>query len=107
MLTTFNRALRRQRRRLVVLGAVLALAGAVTAAHGLAGGEHMGDTVAMCLAVAETVVFAAGAALALAKPGQRPAWRIPILVAAPPGPAAGPARLRCRAGPPLLQVFRL
>lgn len=103
--------MRRQRRRLVTVTVMLGLAGAVVVAHSAMGHDHMGDVgeaVAMCLAVAETAIVAAGAALAL---GVALAGRTRWLVRAPvphafayvPAPRTVPAR----AGPPLLQVFRL
>ena len=102
-----NCALRRQRRRLVVFAAILALAGAVLAAHGMMAGDHMGDGVMMCLAVAESAVAAVGMAIVIAALAIRPLWRLsaptrpaqPVLPLCPPGFA--------RAGPPALQVFRL
>jgi hypothetical protein len=71
-------------------------------------GDHMGDGVAMCLAVAETAVIATGAALVVGVAvAQRPRW----LVAAPAPPAfahvPAPRSVPARAGPLLLQVFRL
>jgi hypothetical protein len=102
-----NSMLRQRRRHLVVLLAVLALASAVVTAHSLMSHDHMSDVVVACLAVAETAVVALGTTLAL---GARAGWRSRLL---PPLPAprlalvvtAVPAR--ARAGPPLLQVFRL
>jgi hypothetical protein len=103
-----NAALRRQRRRLAVLAVMLGLAGAVVTAHSVMAADHMGDGVTMCLAVAETAVIAIGAALVIrVAVAHRARW----LIAAPvfralafvPAPRSVPAR----AGPPLLQVFRL
>ena len=68
----------------------------------------MGDAIVMCLAVAETAVVAVGAALALertgcaARCGCFPAPLAPDLPFVP-----SPVGIRARAGPPLLQVFRL
>jgi hypothetical protein len=59
VLCAVNSALRRQRRRLVMLG----LAGAVVSADSVMGGDHMGDGVAVCLAVAQTAVIAVRTAL--------------------------------------------
>jgi hypothetical protein len=103
-----NSVLRRQRRRIAVIAAMLSLAGAVVTAHSVMGVDHMGDATAMCLAVVETAVIAVGGALivgvALAR---RPHW-LALIPAAPQQPAASaPARIRARAGPPVLQVFRL
>jgi hypothetical protein len=103
-----NSTLRRRRRRLAVLTLMLALAGAVVTAHSVMAGDHMGDGVAMCLAVAETAVLAIGAALVVGVAvAQRPRW----LLAAPARPAFAPLPVvrgvPARAGPPALQVFRL
>jgi hypothetical protein len=103
-----NTALRRQRRRLAMLAVMLGLAGAVVTAHSVTAGDHMGDGVVMCLAVAETAVIAIGAALVVGVAvACRPRW----LIAVPsPGASAyvpAPWSVPARAGPPLLQVFRL
>ena len=108
MFVGLNSVLRRQRRRIAVIAAMLSLAGAVVTAHSVMGVDHMGDATAMCLAVVETAVIAVGGALivgvALAR---RPHWLV-LIPAAPEQPAASaPARIRARAGPPVLQVFRL
>ena len=101
-----NSALRRQRRRYTMLAVMLGLAGAVVVAHSALGHDHMGAIV-MCLAVAETAVVAVGAALALSTLMRRPLWPL----AAPLAPELpflpSPVGTRSRAGPPLLQVFRL
>ena len=109
MFIALNSALRRQRRRYTMLAVMLGLAGAVVVAHSALGHDHMGDTgdaIAMCLAVAETAV-AVGAALALSTLMRRPLWPL----AAPLAPELpflpSPVGTRSRAGPPLLQVFRL
>jgi hypothetical protein len=103
-----NSTLRRQSRRLAVLAVVLGLAGAVVTAHSVMAGDHMGDGVAMCLAVAETAVIAIGTALVVGVAVARQArW----LIGAPELPAFGyipaPRTVPARAGPSLLQVFRL
>jgi drug/metabolite transporter (DMT)-like permease len=103
-----NTALRHHRRRLATLAVVLGLAGAVVTAHSVMAGDHMGDGVAMCLAVANTAVIAAGAALVLGvATSRRRRW----LIAAPAFPVfaytPAPRSVPARAGPPLLQVFRL
>lgn len=106
MFVWLNTTLRRQRRRLLVLATVLALAGVVVVAHTVANHDHMGDAIAMCLAVVETAAVAAIAAIGLGLFAARPAWRRPlragveVLVAAAASPAAA------RAGPAVLQVFR-
>lgn len=107
MFAALNSALRRQRRRLVILAAMLTLAGAVVTAHGVMAGDHMGDGVVMCLAIAETAVVAVGAAIAMSALARRPLWLIaaPALPELPYVPA--PMSVPARAGPPSLQVFRL
>jgi hypothetical protein len=105
-----NSALRRQRRRFAVLAVMLGLAGSVVVAHSVLGHDHMGDisgAIAMCLAVAETAIVAVGAAVALCALRRHPRRLFP----APPVPdlAFVPCLIgtHSRAGPPLLQVFRL
>jgi len=107
-----NSTLRRQRRRLVMLAVMLGLAGAVVTTHSAMSHDHIGemsDVIVMCVAVAQTAAVAVGVALALALGAwlRRPLW----LIAAPGVPARPlvPATLgvHARAGPPLLQVFRL
>ena len=89
---------------------VLGLAGTVVVAHAALSHDHigdMGDAIVMCVAVAETAAVAVGAALALGARMLRPLW-LPAVPQAP-GSAAGSlfAGVRARAGPPILQVFRL
>jgi hypothetical protein len=107
MLIALNSAFRRQRRRFVMLAVMLGLAGAVVVAHSAVGHGDMGEAMLMCLAVAETAVVAVSAALVLSARMRRPFWLVP----APLEPALwlipAPAGVRTRAGPPLLQVFRL
>jgi hypothetical protein len=108
--TALNGTLRRQRHRMAMLAVMLGLAGAVVVAHTAMGRDHMGDmgdAVVICLAVAETAVLAAGAALASRAWMRRP---LPVLAAplAPELPSLpSPVGARSRASPPLLQVFRL
>ena len=91
-----NSALRRQRRRLVTLLAVLTLAGAVVAVHSTTSHDHLGDVVVTCLAAAETAVVAVGAALTLAAHMRRPLWLVAAAqlpeLAFSPGPLGGQAR---------------
>jgi hypothetical protein len=107
VLCAVNSALRRQRRRLVVVAVMLGLAGAVVTAHSVMGGDHMGDGVVMCLAVAQTAVIAVGTALGV---GLALSRRLRWLVAAPALPEFGdvpaPRSVPARAGPPKLRVFR-
>lgn len=110
MFIALNSALRRQRRRLVMLGVMLGLAGAVVVAHSAVGHDHMGDmggAIVMCLAVAETAVVAVGAAVALSALMRRPRWLLPALPAPELPSLPSLVGTRSRAGPPLLQVFRL
>ena len=102
--------MRRQRRRLAVFVVMIGLAGAVVVAHSAMGHDHMGDVggaVVMCLAVAETAVVAVGVALALGAWMRRPVWLLAQLPAPQPRFFPAPATVPARAGPPLLQVFRL
>jgi hypothetical protein len=103
-----NTALRRQRRRLAMLAVMLGLAGAVVTAHSVTAGDHMGDGVVMCLAVAESAVIAIGAAIVVGVAvAYRPYW---FLAVPSPGASAyvpGPRSVPARAGPALLQAFRL
>lgn len=110
MFCALNSTLRRQRRRLVMLAVMLGLAGAVVTTHSAMSHDHIGemsDVIVMCVAVAQTAAVAVGVALALGAWLRRPLW----LIAAPGVPARPlvPAALgvHARAGPPLLQVFRL
>ena len=101
-----NRALRAQKRRLAVLALLLSLTAAVIAAHsGLTdshGEDHMAETAAMCLAV-----FTGAGLLAVAGGLGRPPRPRSVetflrsrFIPSPPDP-------RARAGPIVLQVFRL
>jgi hypothetical protein len=105
--SALNRTLRRQRRHMAMLVVMLGLAGAVVVAHSAVGHGDMGESVLMCLAVAETAVVVVGAALVFNARIRRPLWLLP----APLEPALwmdpAPPGVRTRAGPPLLQVFRL
>jgi hypothetical protein len=102
-----NRTLRRQRRRLVTLAVILGLAGAVVVAHSAMDHDYMGDAIVMCLAVAETAIVGVGAALALGARIDALRW---LALDPPPAVRAfipAPAGIRARAGPPVLQIFRL
>jgi hypothetical protein len=113
VLIVLNSALRRQRRRLAVAAVMLGLAGAVVAAHSAMVHDHMGgmggtgDAVVMCLALAETAVAAVGIALAMGPWLRRPRRPAPRLPDGEPRFIPAPAGVPARAGPPLLQVFRL
>ena len=107
MFCAVNSMLRRQRRHLVVLLAVLALAGAVVTAHSLMSHDHMSDVVVACLAIAETAVVGIGTALVLGARAWRPSRLLPELPPPRLALVVSPVPARARAGPPLLQVFRL
>ena len=83
MFIALNGALRRQRRRLVMLAVMLCLAGAVVLAHSALGPGPMGgmgnagNAIVMCLAVTESAVVAVGAVLALSALMRRALWRFP------------------------------
>lgn len=104
MFCAVNSMFHRQRRRVVMLAAVLALAGAVVTAHSLMNHDQMSDSVVVCLAVAETAVVAIGTTLALNARRRRTLPELPLpqlsLV-------LSPVVAQARAGPPLIQVFRL
>jgi hypothetical protein len=107
MFCALNRTLHRERRRLAVLAVVLGLAGAVVVAHTAMNHDHMGAAMVMCLAVVETAVVAAGAALALVARWAPLSWPVvessdATLAVVPP-----PDQARSRAGPSQLQIFRL
>jgi hypothetical protein len=103
-----NTVMRRQRRRLMVLAAMLVLAGTVTIAHSAMGGDHMGDGTAMCLAVLAVAAIAAVAAVAGASLASLPVlWAAPVSRELPWPLAVAQPEPRARAGPATLQVFRL
>jgi hypothetical protein len=102
-----NSTLRRQRRRLATLAVVLSVAGAIVIAHSAMRHDHMGDAVLMCLAVAETAVAAVGASLALGAWMRRPQGVVATPLAPELAFVTSSVGIRARAGPPLLQVFRL
>jgi hypothetical protein len=101
--------LRRSRRRLPVIVALIALGGMVSVHHtgpAMAGMDHgIGAEVAMCLAVA-TAVGAAVVAVAIGVvPWRRPGMTIDLALAAW-GIPVSPPPWRARAGPVALQVLR-
>jgi len=106
MFIAFHSFFQDQRRRLLGLVVVLALAGSVAAAHSALAEDHMGAA-KVCLAVAETAALAvvvvwAASALAPARFTLALPWA--AATTSPPSPTVW---TRSRAGPALLQVFRL
>lgn len=110
MLIALNQLRRRHRQRLAAVLLALALCCLLVAAHSALAERHMGDDMAICLAVAQTAALALSIAVAIVA-ATRPTlpcntWDrrlalIPILLGCqPPIP-------RSRAGPAVLQVFRL
>ena len=107
MFIAFHSFFQDQRRRLLGLVVVLALAGSVAAAHSVLAEDHMGGAAKVCLAVAETAALAVvvvGAASALAPARFTVAIPWAGATTTPPSPTVW---TRSRAGPALLQVFRL
>jgi hypothetical protein len=110
VLIALNGALRRQRRRIATLTVTVGLAGSVVVAHSALRHHHVGDmggAILTCLAVVETAVVAVGAAFALSALMRRRRRLLPASLAPDPPFVPSPAGTRSRAGPPLLQVFRL
>lgn len=106
MLNRIRVVLRQGSRRVAVLCAVIALGAAVTAAHSSVGDDHMGEAVAMCLAV---LIVGGAAVAALPALGRWiPQPPRPLDARAPTMPAlpAYDAARRARGDPPFLQVFR-
>ena len=103
---TLHRQLRPRGVRAIAVVLVAALGVAVWSAHVMPGDHHMGEAVAMCLAV-----VAIGAAVVAAPRMGRLLPAVPRPCSSPP-PAAGavlpsaPAPGRARGHPALLQVFR-
>lgn len=89
------------------------LAGSVILAHGALamghmGMDHMGKAAMVCLAVADAAALGVAALLAVAAPSRRGltfALFGPLVAVLPPSGRAPGAR--ARAGPAVLQVFRL
>lgn len=112
MLMWMNTALRRRRRQVLLVLAVVATGTVAITAHSLVmspgTGHHISDAaVAVCIAVGGGLVAAGAIAFATRRPRQ-PSWPL----AASPAPRRDVARVvpvhLARAGPPpLLQVFRL
>jgi hypothetical protein len=104
MLCRHRAYLRRHRRHVALMAAILALAGAVVLAHSPAGADHMGEALALCLAVAETAALGAlalttakawvGARLwGLITVGATPRLAVPARPPLPPWPRGSPFAL--------------
>jgi hypothetical protein len=108
MFIALDRFARRQRRRLMLVAAVLALSGVVVVAHSVIGADHMGDDTVMCVAVLEIGALAVAAIVAAPRRQVvRPAWAsLPRALPTSSVPAS-PPEPRARAAPVALQVFRL
>jgi hypothetical protein len=108
MFTTIDRWLRAQRRRLFTAFAVAILASAVLGAHSAVSAGHMGKGMAMCVAVVDVAFLAVGASLALRRGGAIGLARRSGVVLRPvPLDLARRHLPLARAGPAVLQVFRL
>ena len=107
MFCALNRTLRRQRRRLVTLGAILALAGAVVVAHSAMHHDYMGDAIVMCLAVVETAIAGGGVAVALGARTHALSLQTNDAPLHAFAPVPAPTGTLARAGPSALQIFRL
>lgn len=112
MTLSIRTALRCRRTRVASAAAVIALAAAVLCAHaGIGqthmGADHTGEVIAICLAVATSVVVVAS----IPPSFPQPLPRAPRLIRTPDQllVEAGPVPLRAgaRASPAGLQVFRL
>jgi hypothetical protein len=102
-----NSVVRRQRRRLGVLAAVLSLASVVVVAHSAMGSDHMDSGTVMCVAVLQIAAFAAAAVAAGVPAAVLPVrWPASRLLAPALTLLAFPPQPRARAGPAVLQVFR-
>ena len=111
MLIALNQLRRRHRHRLIAVLLALALCWLLIAAHSALAERHMGDDMAVCLAVAQSaalvlaVAIATVAAATTVLPGP-PRWRLDLA----PAPGVSVARAApdpcSRAGPAFLQVFR-
>jgi hypothetical protein len=97
----------RRRQGLIVLATTLVLAFSVAWAHSGMAMDHMGTPAAMCLAIVDGAMLMGAAVLVAAAPGP-PRPDVPELRAPLELLVTSPARsIPARAGPSLLQVFRL
>ena len=109
MLIALNTLRRRHRHRLAAVLATFGLCWLLLAAHSALAEQHMGDDMAVCLAVAQTAALMLAVALGTTSAASRLLPRSPWLqidVAAHQPPWPGWPEPRSRAGPELLQVFR-
>ena len=106
MSLVLRRKLGHRRARVLAVALIAALALSVGMAHSAMGGHHMGEVVAICLAIgAATVAVAATPRLGRPVPNSvRPRLRIDPSVR-PAAPVAVPQGL-ARGHPSVLQVFR-
>lgn len=106
-LTGLRSQLRRTRRRVAVLAALLAMFAAVAVHHAMPDGAHMAmETGVVCLAVVGLAVVAVSAAIDfLARP--RPSWFVRLAVSGDTLLGRPVRGLPARAGPRTLQVLRL
>ncbi len=106
MFRVLDRVQRRRGRHAVAIVIAITLGGFVAAAHSGIGSDHMGEAVAMCVAVTATAAVAVAAVPALgrllpASPRAR-SWNVPAsFVRLSPLDLA-----RARGHPAVLQVFR-
>jgi hypothetical protein len=105
MFASIRRGVRRRGRRAVVLGAVVLVGATVTAAHSSVADDHMGEALAMCVAVL------AGGAAAAALPSlgrwlPRPPRPVHATCPALEFAAIGATPILARGDPVFLQVLR-
>lgn len=109
MLIALNELRRRHRHRLAAVLLAVALCWLLIAAHSALAERHMGDDMAVCLAVAQTAALVLAVAIAAVAAATTvlqglPRWRLDLapgvwVARAAPDPCS-------RAGPAFLQVFR-
>lgn len=110
MLIALNQLRRRRRQRLGAVLLALALCCLLVAAHSALAERHMGDDMAVCLAVAQTAALALSIAVVIvaATRHSRPCASSDFgLAPTQSRPNSQPPVPRSRAGPAVLQVFRL
>lgn len=109
MLIALNQLRRRHRHRLAAVLCALALCWLLIAAHSTLADRHMGDDMAICLAVAQTAALVLAVAIATVAAATAllpiPRWGLVDVASAVSFAPAAPAPCS-RAGPVFLQVFR-